>query len=65
MTYGKLSPPFGFLRVKILEFLSALLNTRYQSVVDAFWKTEPNVFETLLVRIATTLFTVTPRTHVR
>lgn len=54
MTYGKLSPPFGFLRVKILEFLSALLNTRYQSVVDAFWKTEPNVFETLLVRIATT-----------
>jgi len=48
MTYGKLSPPFGFLRVKILEFLSALLNTRYQSVVDAFWKTEPNVFETLL-----------------
>jgi hypothetical protein len=49
MTYGKLTPPFGFLRVKILEFLSALLNTRYQSVVDAFWKTEPNVFETLLV----------------
>jgi len=48
MTYGKLNPPFGFLRVKILEFLSALLNTRYQSVVDAFWKTEPNVFETLL-----------------
>lgn len=48
MTYGRLSPPFGFLRVKILEFLSALLNTRYQSVVDAFWKTEPNVFETLL-----------------
>lgn len=50
MTYGKLSPPFGFLRVKILEFLSALLNTRYQSIVDSFWKTEPNVFNTLFVR---------------
>jgi hypothetical protein len=47
MTFGKLTPPFGFLRVKILEFLSALLNTRYQTIVDAFWKTEPNVFNTL------------------
>jgi len=48
MTYGKLSPPFGFLRVKILEFLSSLLNTRYSSVVDTFWNTEPSVFGTLL-----------------
>jgi len=48
MTFGALTPPFGFLRVKVLEFLSALLNTRYQSVVDALWKTEPNIFSTLL-----------------
>eukprot|EP00005_Dracoamoeba_jomungandri_P005276 CAMPEP_0174250342 /NCGR_PEP_ID=MMETSP0439-20130205/535_1 /TAXON_ID=0 /ORGANISM="Stereomyxa ramosa, Strain Chinc5" /LENGTH=720 /DNA_ID=CAMNT_0015330379 /DNA_START=143 /DNA_END=2305 /DNA_ORIENTATION=+ len=48
MTYGRLSPPFGFLRVKILEFLCALLNTRYPSVVNALWSTEPNIFETLL-----------------
>jgi hypothetical protein len=48
MTFGNLTPPFGFLRVKVLEFLSALLNTRYQSVVDALWKTEPNIFSTLL-----------------
>jgi len=48
MTYGTLTPPFGFLRVKVLEFLCALLNTRYQSVVDALWRTEPNVFSTLL-----------------
>eukprot|EP01087_Luapelamoeba_hula_P002985 TRINITY_DN1280_c0_g1_i1.p1 TRINITY_DN1280_c0_g1~~TRINITY_DN1280_c0_g1_i1.p1 ORF type:complete len:658 (+),score=139.75 TRINITY_DN1280_c0_g1_i1:273-2246(+) len=46
MTYGSLTPPFGFLRVKILEFICALLNTRYQSVVDALWKTD--IFTTLL-----------------
>jgi len=48
MTYGDLTPPFGFLRIKILEFLCALINTRYQTVVDAMWKTEPNLFSTLL-----------------
>jgi len=46
MTYGILNPPFGFLRVKILEFLNALLNTRYLSIVEAFWKTE--IFSILL-----------------
>jgi len=40
MTYGNLSPPFGFLRVKILEFLNALLNTRYLAIVESFWKTD-------------------------
>lgn len=48
MTYGDLTPPFGFLRIKILEFLCALINTRYQTVVDAMWKTEPNLFSTVL-----------------
>lgn len=51
MTYGDLTPPFGFLRIKILEFLCALINTRYQTVVDAMWKTEPNLFSTVLVRL--------------
>lgn len=46
MTYGNLTPPFGFLRIKILEFLCALINTRYQTVVDAMWKTD--LFSTLL-----------------
>jgi len=40
MTYGVLTPPFGFLRVKILEFLNALLNTRYLSIIESFWKTD-------------------------
>lgn len=46
MTFGELTPPFGFLRLKILEFLSALLNTRYQSVIDSLWRED--IFNTLL-----------------
>eukprot|EP01088_Endostelium_zonatum_P003772 TRINITY_DN14954_c0_g1_i1.p1 TRINITY_DN14954_c0_g1~~TRINITY_DN14954_c0_g1_i1.p1 ORF type:complete len:588 (-),score=120.31 TRINITY_DN14954_c0_g1_i1:32-1621(-) len=46
MTYGDLQPPFGFLRVKILEFLNALLNTRYLAIVESFWKTD--IFSILL-----------------
>eukprot|EP01090_Pellita_catalonica_P002341 TRINITY_DN11932_c0_g1_i1.p1 TRINITY_DN11932_c0_g1~~TRINITY_DN11932_c0_g1_i1.p1 ORF type:complete len:575 (-),score=107.67 TRINITY_DN11932_c0_g1_i1:14-1738(-) len=47
MAFGKLKPPFGFLRLKILEFLSALLNTRYPSVIETFWA-HKDLFSTLL-----------------
>jgi len=62
MTYGDLTPPFGFLRIKILEFLCALINTRYQTVVDAMWKTEPNLFSTVLVRINNSITLTTTTT---
>ena len=46
MTFGKLKTPFGFLRLKILEFLAALLNTKYQEVVETMWRED--LFSTLI-----------------
>jgi len=47
MTFGKLTPPFGFLRLKILEFIAALVNTRYASILHTLWDNK-DLFTTLL-----------------
>ena len=48
MTFGQLTPAFGFHRLKILEFFVALVGTNYLCVDNAI--TELGILSNCLVR---------------